>query len=430
MAQRITDKLVKSLKTPDAGRQRIVFDAGPDRIKGFGVRVNGMSMRNPDGARSFILEYWLGGAQRRFTIGRYPTWSVEAARREAKVLRKRIDQGDDPLAARATTRKAPTVKDLCNRYEIEHLPGKADGTKARDREMIRKDVLPALGKRKVVDIHHGDAKALHRKITDAPRNAPVRANRVLSLVSRLFNLASIPKEGETEPWRTPLQPNPAKGVERNPEAGRDRFFSEAEIDRIATALTEYPGEHVANMLRFVMLTGARPDEAIKATWDQVDIEAGTWTKPAHYTKQRKLHRVPLTPAATELLQQARGVVDADCPYLFPGRKTKARGWQPIKQYRSAWGWIRDKAELEPDAEGRAARVYDLRHTFAATGAGQGLSLYIIGALLGHTTARTTERYAHLADDPLRQAAEKIGGAIANAGKKTDNVVSLKGGRGS
>ena len=427
MAQRIPDKFVKTMQTPDAGRQRIVFDAGPDRIKGFGVRVNGMSMRNPDGVRSFIMEYWIGGAQRRFTIGRYPTWSVEAARREARALRKRIDRGDDPLAARATTRKAPTVKDLCDRYETEHLPGKAKGTQDRDKEMIRKDILPALGKRKVADVHHGDAKALHARVT--ARGAPVRANRVLSLVSRLFNLAAIPKEGETDPWRTPLQPNPAKGVQRNPEAGRDRFFSEAEIDRIAGALAKYPGEAVANMLRFVMLTGCRPDEAITATWDQIELETGTWTKPSHHTKQRKLHRVPLTPAATELLQQARKSVEVDCEYLFPGRKTKAKGWQPIRQYRSAWGWIRDKAKLEPDAEGRGARVYDLRHTFAATGAGQGLSLYIIGALLGHTQARTTQRYAHLADDPLRQAAEKIGGAIANAGKASENVVPLKGGRG-
>ncbi len=412
MAQRITDKMVKALKTPDAG-QRIIFDTD---AKGFGIRVTAK------GARAFILEYWFDGKQRRLTIGRYPTWSVEAARKEAKALRQRIDRGEDPMAARTTTRKAPTLKDLCDRYEAEHLPGKADGTKARDREMIRKDILPALGKRKVADVHHGDAKALHARVT--ARGAPVRANRVLSLISRLFNLASIPKEGEVEPWRTPLQPNPAKGVARNPEAGRDRFFSEAEIDRIATALVAYPGEHVANMLRFVMLTGARPDEAIKATWDQVELEAGTWTKPAHYTKQRKLHRVPLTPAATELLQQARKAVPEDCPYLFPGRLTEARGWQPIKQYRSAWGWIRDRAKLEPDAEGRQPRVYDLRHTYAATGAGQGLSLYIIGALLGHTQARTTQRYAHLADDPLRQAAEKIGGAIANAGKSSGNVVDL------
>ena len=242
MAQRITNKMVKNLETPNAGRQRIVFDDGPDRIKGFGVRVNGMSTRSPQGVKAFILEYWLGGAQRRFTIGRFPTWSAEAARREAKALRKRIDQGEDPLEKRKSARKAPTVKALCDRYETEHLPGKAAATQDRDKEMICKDILPALGKRKVADIHLGDAKALHRKIT--ARGAPVRANRVIALVSRLFNMAAIPMEGETDPWRTPLQPNPTKGIERNPEVGRDRFFSEAEIDRIATALAEYPGRGV------------------------------------------------------------------------------------------------------------------------------------------------------------------------------------------
>jgi integrase len=179
-----------------------------------------------------------------------------------------------------------------------------------------------------------------------------------------------------------------------------------------------------------MLTGCRPSEAIAATWSEFNFETGEWKKPSAHTKSRKTHRVPLAPAAVELVAQARKAVPEDCPYLFPGRLTKAKGWQPIKQYREAWVWIRDKAKLEPDEEGRLARVYDLRHSFASIGAGQGLSLLIIGKLLGHTQARTTERYAHIPDDPLRQAAEKITGAIANAGKATHNVVPLKGGRGS
>lgn len=418
---RISDKTVRRLTAPERGRQ-IIFD---DSIKGFGVQILPASKRNPGGARTFLLDYRNSeGVQRRYTIGRYPAWSVEAARRRAGELRRQVDRGEDPMATRHHVRTAPTVADLVKRYEAEHLPGKAKGSQDRDREMINKDVLPALKRRRVAEVHQGDIRALHQRVT--ARGAPVRANRVLSLCSRLFALAMTPVEGEAEPWRDAGQGNPAKGIKRNPEEGRERFFSEAELDRIAQALNEYPGEHVANMLRFVMLTGCRPAEAIATTWGQIDLDTGHWTKPSAHTKQRKSHRVPLSPPAIELLKQALKVAPEGCPLVFPGRKLKGKDWQPIKQYRLPWAWIRDKAELQPDSEGRPARVYDLRHSFASMGAGQGLSLLIIGRLLGHTQHRTTMRYAHLADDPLREATEKIGTAIANAGKDSKNVVKLGG----
>ncbi len=427
MAEYITDKNTKSLDTPHVG-QRIVFDGGAKRIKGFGVRVTAPSKRSPEGVKAFILDYWIGGAQRRYTIGRYPAWSVEAARKRAAEVRRGLDKGEDPLDARESARKAPIVVDLAKRYREEHLPSKAQASQVTDNRMIGKNVLPELGRRKVAEVHLGDIKAFHKRITDS--SGPVHANRVLALLSKMFSLALVPMEGETEPWRTPVQGNPCTHVGRNPEEGRERFFSEAELDRIAGALNEYPGPHVANMLRLVMLTGCRPAEAISATWDQIDLETGTWTKPAANTKIRKTQEFPLSPAAIKLVMLERKEVSEDCPFVFPGRKRREKDWEPIKQYRSAWAWIRDKAELEPDTEGRAARVYDLRHSFASTGVGQGLSLLIIGKLLGHTQWRTTQRYAHAPDDALRKAAGKISGAIANAGKASKNVVPLKGGRGS
>ncbi len=422
--ERITDKLIRGLATPERGR-RIIFD---DTIKGFGIQVLPASKRNPGGARTFLLDYRAAGVQRRLSIGNFPAWSVEAARKRAKKLRQEVDTGADPMAARHQLRTAPTVADLAKRYCTEHLPKNAKASQKRDREMLDRDILPALRRRRVTEVHQGDIRALHQRVT--ARGAPVRANRVLSLCSCLFALAMEPREGEAEPWLTAGQGNPAKGIKRNPEEGRERYFSEAELDRIAGALNEYPGTHVANLLRFCMLTGCRPSEAIAATWSEFNLETGEWKKPSAHTKTRKAHRVPLAPAAVELVAQARKAVPEDCPLLFPGRKLKGKDWERIKEYRIAWGWVRNKAKLEPDADGRLARVYDLRHSFASIGAGQGLSLLIIGKLLGHTQARTTEKYAHIPDDPLRQAAEKIVGAIANAGKTSDNVVPIKGGRGA
>lgn len=424
--ERIKDKQVRQLATPDRGRT-IVFD---DKINGFGVQALPASKRHPEGVKTFLLDYRnVDGVQRRMKIGRWPAWSVEAARLRAKELRKEVDSGGDPMAAKHEIRTAPTVADLAERYCAERLPKRAKASQVRDREMLAKDILPFLGRRRVAEVNQGDVLALHQRITD--RGSPVRGNRTLALVSCLFSLAMVLRAGDPEPWRTAGQGNPAKGVEKNPEEGRERFFSEAELDRIAAALNEYPGSgHIANMLRLLMLTGCRPCEATAATWDQIDFDNGIWTKPSSHTKQRRIHRVPLAPAALQLIQSAREAVPEDCPFIFPGRKSPEGDWRPIRSHKGAWDWVRDRAKLALDSDGRPARAYDLRHSFASIGAGQGLSLLIIGRLLGHTQAVTTQRYAHLADDPLREAAERIGGAIARAGKASDNVVKFGEGRGS
>ena len=212
------------------------------------------------------------------------------------------------------------------------------------------------------------------------------------------------------------------------KADRERFYRTAELERIADALAKYPGIHTANMLRLVMLTGCRPGEAMKATWDQFDLKSGVWIKPSAHTKQRRRHRVPLAPAAIELLQKARGEVGEDCSYVFPGRKPRgAKDREPLQQYRDCWRFVVREANLGPDDDGNPARPYDLRHSFATAGIGQGLPLYIVGKLLGHTQARTTQRYAHVDDDPLRQAVNRIGEHIAP--KPTpNNVEPIRGGR--
>jgi integrase len=124
--------------------------------------------------------------------------------------------------------------------------------------------------------------------------------------------------------------------------------------------------------------------------------------------------VRLSPAATELIAKLRNKRDRDFEFVFPGR---IKG-QPLRELRGCWEAVTRRAGLS------GARIYDLRHSFASIGAGGGLSLQIIGKLLGHTVARTTERYAHLSDDPLREAAVKIGNVIAGAGKSNADIVTL------
>lgn len=459
MPVKLTDTWLKDQSGPATGASTL-WDS---EITGFGARLFAPTKRRPDGAKSFFVNYRVDGREKRFTIGSYPDWSVAAARAEAKELRRKIDKGEDPAKERKDRRDAPTVRDLAERYKEEHLPKKAASSQKNDWQMIAKEILPAIGDRKVADVHEGDIEAMHRAITE--RGRAVRANRVMAVCSKMFSLALKRKEGEDESWRNQMQGNPCKGVGRNHEEGHERFFSPAELAALSDALAAYGQTPASDCIRFVMLTGCRPGEAIQATWDQFDAEPGFWVKPSAHTKQRKVHRVPLAAAALELLERMRTQREktlrrAKSDFVFPGQ---SHG-EPLKQLRSAWEEVTETASvaLWRDAKDvriaaliadmervlhRAptvtevmvltqrsglklppaphdARIYDLRHTFASVGAGGGMSLQIIGRLLGHTQMRTTQRYAHLADDPLKEAAAKIGATIAGAGKDSGNVLRI------
>jgi integrase len=420
---KLTDELVRKTPAPATGSITL-WDGGPDRVHGFGIRINSPTKRSATGARSFFINYRIGGREGRFTIGAYPTWTVTAARAEAKELRKRIDRGEDPAADKRERREAPTVQDLIDRYIADHLPNLTEREQVAHRTMLAM-IGDSLGRdRRVADIHHGDVASMHRKITAT--GLPVRANRTLGVASKAFSLSLIPLAGEASAWRDAVAGNPCKGVERNHEEGRERFFSPAELAAISEALAIFPGQTAADCVRLVMMTGCRPGEAMGAKWEEFDSEPGYWVKPGWRTKQRRVHRVPLTAGALELIARRRKERDEKpSPWVFPSDRTPRK--EPIATLWHIWEHVRATAKL-----GDTARLYDLRHSFASIGAGGGLSLQIIGKLLGHTLSRTTERYAHLADDPLREAADKIGSVIAGSvsNKPLAPVVPIKGGRSS
>ena len=411
MAERLTESFVKALKPPPRG-ERLFWDT---ELTGFAVRVFAPTRAHPEGARTFLLSYWLNGSERRFRIGSWPDWSVMAARAEAKEIRQRVDRGEDPAGDRRERREAPTMLDLAERYKPSTCHAKSEQSRHDDGVMIG-HILAHRRRRQVADVHHGDIVALHRRITDSGH--PVLANRTVSCASRMFSLALKPMAGEDKPWRDQAQGNPCKGIERNPEQAKERFLSPAEIAAVVEALDAYGRTSAADCIRLILLTGCRPGEAMLATWAQFDAQPGFWIKPSSHTKQRKEHRLPLSAPALQLIadiRTRRGDINSD-DYVFPGQ----RPGQPLQQLRTCWDAVCKHAGLID------VRIYDLRHTFAATGAGGGLSLPLIGRLLGHTQHRTTQRYAHLADDPLREAADKIASAITKAGK-SGKVVRLRGG---
>jgi integrase len=381
MSQKLTDSMVRALPAADTGN-RVHYDSA---VKGFGCRVTAA------GSKAFILNYRTRqGRERRFTIGSFPEWKTAAARQEAEALKKRIDRGEDPLAEIQAGRDAPTVADLCTRYLEEHAPKKR--SEADDKRIIDTFVLPTMRHLKVAEVTYSDIDGLHRKITK--RGTPTRANRVASLLSKMFALAI--RWG----WRAD---NPAKGIERNTEQKRERYLSGAELDALTRALAEHEDQQGANIIRLLLLTGARRGEVLSATWDQFDLAEGVWTKPGATTKQKTSHRVPLSAPARQLLAELH--TNTTSAYVFPGRLGGHR-----EGVRKAWDALCAKAGIS------GVRVHDLRHTYASLLASSGLSLPVIGALLGHTQTQTTQRYAHLLDDPLRQATEHVGAIISPSTK--------------
>jgi integrase len=380
MAQKLTDGIVKGLPAPSRGN-KVHYDTV---VKGFGCRVTAA------GARAFVLNYRTrAGRERRYTIGAFPEWRTVAAREEAAELKKRIDRGEDPLAEIQAGRDAPTVSYLAERYIEEHLPKKRQGSQLEDRSMIATRVLPALGALKVADVTFSDIDGLHRKITKG--GTPLRANRVVALLSKMFALAIK--------WRMRTD-NPCRGVERNPENKRTRYLSGAEIAALTDALTKHDDQQAANIVRSLLFTGARRGEVLAAKWEDIDLESGVWTKPGATTKQKTLHRVPLSAPARLLLWELKATA-VEGEYVFPGR---ARGHRV--EIKSNWARLCKAARIT------GARVHDLRHTYASIAASSGASLPTIGALIGHSQAQTTHRYAHLLDDPLRAATERVGSIIS------------------
>jgi integrase len=278
MSKHLTDAVVKGLPRPATGNL-ITYDK---KVKGFGIRVTA------NGHRGFILNYRTkSGRSRRYTIGAFPEWQTTAARDEAKRLKQEIDRGGDPVGEVKLERSAPTMADLAKNYLEKHASKKRDKGK-RDKITIEDIVLPILGANtKVAEISSDDADKLHQKVTKD--RGPIRANRVRALASNMFALA--------EKWKMrPANSNPCRHVTRNHEEGRQRYLQPKELLRLMSVLSIWEDQKAADVFRFLLYTGARLGETLKATWTEfeLDSELPTWTKPSHHTKTNQVHAVALS----------------------------------------------------------------------------------------------------------------------------------------
>lgn len=389
--KRITTEVVRAMKPGD-----IVWDT---KISGFGVRCQRRD-------RVFVFKTRVNNRQRWFSIGKFgQPWTVDAAERRIRVIQGDIAKDVDPAAIRDERSRNPTLEQAAIEYLEVQVSKKKAATQVQYEDFLRRLVIPELGKEKVADIKFSDVSRLHHSL----RNTPATANRVIAVLSGFFNWC------ERQGYRPKLS-NPTQGIEKNKEESKERFLSPRELARVGIALaraerqqSETPFALAA--IRLLMFTGCRRDEILTLKWSDVRLDKAMLSLPDSKTGSRAVY---LSAPALEVISGLPRI--AKNPYVIVGEKEGHH----LVNLRKVWLRICKVARL------KGVRIHDLRHSFASFGAQGGLSLQMIGKLLGHTKVSTTEKYAHLAADPVRAANEATGNQIAAIlGGRKATVVPLK-----
>lgn len=393
---------------PPAAKDVMLWDA---TVRGFGVRVHS------SGRRTYVVVYRVGGGRgarlRKYTIGVHGTFTVEHARDRARLVLAEARADRDPAAARASYRAAPTIAEFADRFLAEHArllkkPRSVDSDEAN----IRNHIKPLLGALKLVDVTAADIdraladiqagktalseKSGKKRGRRTVRGGPIAANRVLALLSTMFNKA--------EQWDLrPAHSNPCRYARKRPERKLQRFLADDELQALAGALMSCEASGrispaAAAGLRLLLFTGARLSEILALRWQYIDAGRRIAMLPDSKTGPKAIQLSSPALAVLEALPRGAGAA----PVLLA-----EDGETALYDLKHPWRRVRDTAKLA------GVRLHDLRHTFASTGI-RGYPLSLVGALLGHRNPQTTQGYAHLANDPLQAAAEAIGAHLVAA----------------
>ena len=324
-------------------------------------------------------------------MGQHGEISAEKARRTAAAIIDRIKAGENPTPEPPEAVAEPTVADLAERYLRDHVAVQCKASSmSRYGQLLRNQILPALGEMPVVSVERKHVAALHYALRDRPGTA----NPVLWVLSKMFSLADA--------WGLrPAGLNPCRTVRRYRTHYRERFLNREEYRRIGRLLCEAeakgsPWPPAVAAIRLLMLTGCRSEEIATLRWDDVDRTAGELRLRDTKTGARM---VPLTPTALELLDGIKRIPGN--PWVFVGRKEAAH----VSKLANHWHRLRVRADLAD------VRLHDLRHSYASRALALGESLSMIGKLLGHSKVETTGRYAHLARDTEKVSAARVAGSI-------------------
>jgi len=441
MREKITKRTVEAIRSGPS--DVFLWD---NELRGFGCKVT------PKGNRIYVLQYSRNNRDHRVTIGRHGVdITAEQARQEARRLRGIIAAGENPAPDPAREGEAVTVAELGERYMSEHaMPHKKPSGVAQDRRNLDNHIVPLIGNLRVSEVEREHIARVMREVAAGKtakdektrhqgrrivRGGEIVANRVKALLSKIFALA--------EDWKMrPAGSNPCRSIKRYGEHKVERFLSTDELGRLGAALVaaeqgtlphidedlKHPNsiEPVKAVnrkqeslpieinppaiaaLRLLLFTGCRLGEILNLKWQHVDLERRLFRLPDSKTGAKVVYLSE--PALTVLSAIPRKQSN---PYVIVG----SHPGKPLRTIRRPWDRICSAAKLEH------LRLHDLRHSFASIGAAGGLSLPMIGALLGHSQPATTARYAHLNGTPLHEAVDTIGDKLLAAMQNRTNRAS-------
>lgn len=389
-------------------------------LKGFGLKVS------KGGRKTYVCQYRTSGGRssdtRRLTLGVHGSpWTVDTARSEARKILGRAANGEDPAKEKQDLKKRLSVSELCEQYLQHGCATKKASTLATDRGRIERHIKPLLGRKKVQDVTRADIKKFMQDVAQGKTAADVKtgkwgraivrggqgaATRTVGLLGGIFAYAVDCGM---------IEMSPVLGVKRFADKRGSRYLSKEELVSLGGALRQAhdDGENPSALaiIQLLIFTGARKNEIETLKWSEVNFASGYLKLADSKTGQKA---IPLNAGALQVLHGQRQIEGND--YVFPAYRGNAQ----YEGTPKVWKRVRSMAGLGD------VRIHDLRHSFASIAVSGGASLPIIGALLGHAHSSTTQRYAHLSDDPLRSASEAVGMQISAAWKPNplDNVVRL------
>jgi integrase len=390
------------------------YEIWDSELKGFGLRIEA------SGRKCFIIRYRADGGgrnapKRLVTIGAYGVLTPDQARAEAKKLLGAVATGKDPGAERRTKRQDLTVSELCELYLREGCPTKKASTLATDGGRIDRHIKPMIGAKRISSVTRGDIQWLMRQIADGktkidlktrPRGRAIvrggkgTASRTIGMLGGIFTYAV--RQGM-------IADNPVRMVKRWQDRRLDRYLSQEELERLGVALNEAEAARenpkAIAVIRLLAFTGARKGEIITLTWTEIDFDKGMLRLRDSKTGQKI---IPVGKSALAILAAQPRTLDSD--FVFPadklGRKDAERAY--FQGIDAIWHRVRAKAKLP------GVRLHDLRHTAASIAVANGASLPMIARILGHADTKTTQRYAHLSDMPVREVVEGLSDRVAHA----------------
>ena len=371
---KITKRIVDAAKARD-----IIYEIWDSEVKGFAARIY------PSGVKSYMIQYRSGGRTRKYTIGKHGVLTPEQARNLAKEYLVEVVKGGNPAEEKKVFADAPTLGDFCDHFIEKYATRDLKPTTLSEyKRAVDIFIKPNIGKIKIQDVSKADIARLHQKFSDKP----YQANRTRGVLSRIFNIAE-------ELSLRPDNSNPTTKVKPYTENKRERYLLPDELKELGLVFRcclagKLETEYMIAAFKLLILTGCRLGEIQTLKWEY--IQGNAMMLPDSKTGAKKVY---LGQAALDVLADIKRK-DKN-PYVICG---KLEGGY-ITDFQKPWRRIRELAEIED------VRIHDLRHSFASGAVSMGESLPMIGKLLGHSQVQTTARYAHLADAPMHEAADRV-----------------------